>query len=311
MARLNHAFPALAARARPGVFAAGVLSLAADQVWSSDDNGRYPLQGVAVVPIAAAALAEVDAGRLSLNEPIRIDSLDLSPPPSAINETWRGASNKHVTSMPAADLIALTVEKGDSTAADVIMKRIGGPGAVTAWLRARNIENMRIDRYQRELRQDIAGMASFHPEWKGEAEWIAARNAVPPLQRQRAMDAFLVDSRDTTTVQGALHFLRLLSLGELLSVPSTRLLLRLMSTGVDAGDRFRAGLPRGAAISRKSGGARTDLGFSPTDDEIAVVTLPDGRRVLMAAFLAGSTATVVERDRLFADTARLFTAALS
>ena len=44
--------------------------------------------------------------------------------------------------LPVADLISLTIEDGDNTAADALLRRIGGPGAVTAWLRLHDIQDI-------------------------------------------------------------------------------------------------------------------------------------------------------------------------
>ena len=307
---LDRESPALAARARPGDFNLGVLEARGEQLWCWNAQARMPMQSVFKAPLAAAALAEVDAGRLKLDERIHITALDLSPPRSLINRAWPTPPEGHVMDLPAIDLIALAVQQSDNTAADAIMKRIGGPGAVTAWLRSKQIVDMSIDRYERELQQEVAGMDSFRPAWKDEAAWTAARDAVPAAAREAAMNAYLTDPRDTTTVPAALSFLYKLSLGELLSASSTRLLLRLMANTSTGAGRLAAGLPPGAVLAHKTGSARTDLGFTPATNDIGLVTLKDGRRFAIAGFLAGSTATEAARDALFADAARLVVRAI-
>jgi len=308
---LDRAFPALAARARPGDFNLGVLEARGERLWCWNSGARMPMQSVFKAPLAAAALAEVDAGRLKLDERIPIGPLDLSPPPSVIDRAWPTPPEGHVMNLPAVDLIALAVQQSDNTAADVIMQRIGGPGAVTAWLRAKGIVDVSIDRYERELQQDVAGMDSFRPAWKDEAAWIAARDAVPAPIREGAMNAYLADPRDTTTVPAVLSFLYKLSQGDLISRASTHLLLRLMATTATGANRLAAGLPPGATLAHKTGSARTDLGFTPATNDIGLVTLKDGRSFAIAAFLAGSTATTSDRDRLIADAARLAVKAMA
>jgi len=307
---LDRQFPALAERASPGVFDAGVMSPATGHSWFWNADKSFPMESVFMLPLAAAALAEVDAGRLKLGERIKITDRDLSPPYSAIDQAWPTPPGHHAAQMPAIDLIALAVQASDNTAADVIMKRIGGPGAVTAWLRQVRLSDMRVDRYARELQQDLAGMESFRPQWKDEAVWLAARDTVAADAREAAMNTYVDDPRDSVTVRGVVGFLSRLSLGELLSAASTRLLLGLMSTSRAGVNRLAAGLPAGAVLAHKSGGARTDLGFTAITDDVGIVTFKGGRRLVMAAFLARSTATQNERDKLFADTARLFTEAL-
>ena len=306
--RLARGFAPMAARAAPGVLNLGVMTFDTLAVWCADQSRRFPMAGLARAPVAAAALAEVDAGRLRLNDMIAVRAVDLSPPPSRVNRAFplRGEDELR---LPVADLIALAVQAADNTAADVITAHIGGPGAVTAWLRQHDIKEMRVDRYQREIQTDMFGMASFRAAWKDEAAWAAARASVPPAVREAAMAPFLADPRDTTTAEGALDFLNMLSGGDLLSRGSTSLLLRLMSTGVGAGP-LRAGLPARAALAHQGGASATDLGLTPVTNDMGVVTLPGGRRFAIATFLAGSAATAAQRDGLIAGAARLAVSAL-
>ncbi len=306
---LDRGFPALADRARPGAFAVGVMDLATSVTWYWNIDRPFPLEGASTAPMAAAALAEVDAGRMSLNEPVRFTDLDLSPPPSAIDAKWPTPPDGHAASVPVSTLLTLALQLGDSTAADVLMKRIGGPDAVTAWLRLKGVTEMRIDRYGRELQGEMEGMPTFRPAWKDEAAFVAARDQIPAPDRQAAMDAYLSDPRDTTTLPGALNFLSQLAGGDLLSPASTALMLKWMEGERSGQARLRAGLPKDARLSHTAGTSGTDVGFTPATNDIGVATFADGRRYAIAGFLAGSTATEAQRDALFADAAKLITAA--
>ncbi len=298
--RLTEAFPALAVRAAPGRLNLAVLSLAGDQVWAADSDRRFPLAGVAFLPLAAAALGEVDAGRLQLGEPIAIRDVDLSPPPSAINAAFRAP-----LTLPAIDLIALAVQRGDNSAADVIMGRIGGPGAVGGWLQAKAVEGLRIDRYAREIGVDRLGLASFRSDWRTPEAFNAAIAQVPAATREAAAQAYLSDPRDTITAPAALGFLDKLADGRLLSPASTRLLLRLMSGRAAGQGGLAAALPSSATVAEMTGDSGTDLGFTPATNAIAVISLEGRQKLAIAAFLAGSTATLAERRRLIADCGRL------
>lgn len=297
---LSRGFPALAARAAPARFNLGVLSLTGDHVWQVDGEGLYPLADLFMLPVAAAALAEVDAGRLKLGEPITIRDVDLSPQPSLVGAAFAGE-----TIMPAVDLIALAVQHGDNTAADVIMSRIGGPGAVAGWLQAKDIVGMRVDGYAREVATRMVGLPSFRAAWRTDSAFAAARAAVPPAAREAAVQAFLHDPRDTTTTPAALSFLNRLSDGQLLSPASTRLLIGLMTRSAGPPGGLASSLPAGVSLARKTAGSGGDLGLTAATNEIGLVTFKDGKRLAIAVFLAGSTATAAERQRLIADAGRL------
>ncbi len=308
---LSDGFPAIAARARPGAFAVGVMDLQTTTTWYWNIDRAFPLQSVFKAPMAAAALGEVDAGRLSLTERVAFRDLDLSPPISAINQKWPTPPDGYDASIPVSTLFTLALQLSDNTAADVLMKRIGGPGAVTAWLELKQINELRVDRYEREIGVEMAGMPTFRPDWKDQAAFDAARNLIPAPDRQAAMDVYLTDPRDSATLPGALNFLYRLAGGDLLSAGSTAQMLHWMEGAVAGANRFRAGLPKDVRFAHKPGSSPTDLGFTPATNDVGIATWPDGRRFAMAGFLAGSTATEPQRDQLFADAARLITAAVA
>ncbi len=303
--RLQGGIAGLAAHAAPGTFGAGVMIARNQQSWFFSAGQRFPLASAFMLPMAAAALAEVDAGRMRLDDRIKISEFDLSAPPSAINERWPTPPEHHAAAVPAIDLIALAIQRSDNTAADVILRTIGGPGAVTAWLEAKGLLGMRVDRYERELQQECAGLAPFRPEWKDEAAWTAARESIPPEGREAAMTQFLADPRDTTTPEAAALFLYKLIGGALLSARSTGLLLRLMRAPAGDAGALAQGLPAGSSLAHKWGATRTDVGLTPADNDLGVATLADGTRIILVSLQAGSTATAPARARLAADFAAL------
>jgi beta-lactamase class A len=301
--RLDHEFPPLAARAAPGVFSLGVMDLQGAAAWYWNTERGFPLAGAAAAPIAAAALAQVDAGKLAMGEAVTYDAAELSPPPSLIAAHWPSPPDRRTGAVPVANLFTLAVRAGDATALDMLMKRIGGPGAVAGFLEMKGVLGLRIDRYQRELAVAAEGMSSFRPEWKDLAAFDAARDAVAPPARQAAMDGYILDPRDTTTAPAALGFLAMLAGGELIAAASAARLLGWMEEA--GGSLFRPGLPANVRVAHATGAAATDLGFTPATTELAIVAFPDKRRYALAGFLVGSTATDGWRSAIFADAARL------
>jgi beta-lactamase class A len=309
-ARLARGFAGLAQRARPAAFDFGVSPLDGAAIWCGDGTMRSPMQDLVMAPVAAAALAAVDAKRLTFNEPIRLRREDLSPPPSRLNPLVARAAAGFLD-VPAAELIGLALQDGDNTAGDALLRRIGGPEAVTAWLRAHDIADMRVDRAESEIQAAIAGLDAFRPDLADEAAWRAATAAPPAATREAAIAAYLADPRDTTTARAALSFLEKLCQGALLSPASTTLMLRMMTTSAGGAGRLLVGLPPRAGLAHKAGTAATVLGLTPAVNDIGVVTLADGRRFAIAVFMSGSTATEAQRDGLIADAARLAVAALN
>lgn len=299
MDRLNHEVGEVAARVRPGLLGVGMTNLDSGEVFTFDGDRRFPLQSVFKAPLGAAVLAEAEGGRLSLDEPFSLKDVDLSPPWSPVADAWPARRD-----YTARELLNLAVSRSDNTAADVLMARIGGPGAVTAWLEGKRIDALHIDRYERELQTEMLGLAPFRPAWKGEAAFQAALTQVPAARRRQAMTAYLADPRDTATPRGMLDFLDLLAGGGLLSAASTRLLLQLMALSPTGAARLKAGLPAGASLAHKTGTGPADLGVTSAINDVGIAVLPDKRRYSMAVFVAGAALSPAACESAIADVAR-------
>jgi beta-lactamase class A len=295
--RMRNETARIAAAARPGVLGVGLMNLESGQTFDFNGELGFPMQGVFKMVAAAAALAEVDLGRLTLGERIVIAEDQLSPPWSPIAAAWPARRD-----YSARDLIEATLVDGDNTAADVLMKRIGGPGAVMAWLIERRVPGVRVDRYAREIQPECFGMASFRPAWRTREAFDAARAAVPAPQRLAAMRACLADPRDTATPQGMLEFLSKLDRQELISPASSLLLVQILGRTRRRGG-ISAGLPRDSYLAHRPGLAGTDLGQTAVHNDVGVFTLADKRAYALAVFLAGSTLDRAGRDRVLAEVA--------
>jgi beta-lactamase class A len=292
---LQRAVDDIGAAARPGVLGVGLMNLESGQSFITNPDRRFPMQSVFKLPLAAATLAEVDTGRLGMTERLTILEEQLSPQHSPIATAWPARRDYTVE-----ELLEATVVESDNTAADVLMKHIGGPGVVTAWLDAKRVPGVRVDRYERELPADVYGMPSFRPAWRDPTAFAAARAAVPPEVRMAAMRRYMADPRDTATPRGMLEFLQRLDRKELLAPDSTRRLLALMARTTRGNARIRAGLPAGAFLAHRPGTSGFDLGLSTAHNDVGIFTLADKRAYALAVFLSGATLDDTGRDRVIA-----------
>lgn len=296
---LTKAVSAIAAEARPAALGVGLTNLESGQAFTFNGERRFPMQSVFKLPLAAAVLAELDAGRLLMTEPVYLTEAQLSGGFSPIAEAWPKRRDYTLQALFEAMVI-----DSDNTAADVLMKRIGGPGAVQAWLTARHVPDVRVDRYERELQSEVLGLPSFRPSWRDPAVFARAREAVPPAQRLAAMRRYMADPRDTATPRGMLELLHMLDRQELVSPASTRWLVQLMGRTSRGAGRIRAGLPKDAFLAHRPGTAWVDQGISPAHNDVGVFTLADRRSYALAVFLSGSTLDDAGRDRIVAEVAR-------
>ena len=199
---------------------------------------RFPLASTFKLPMAAAVLARDDAGpehRLPLTlEVTRKDLLDYSP---VVDEEL---GNKRAIEMPLDQLCAAAIEESDNTAALVVLRALGGPAALNAYLRS--------------IGDRVTHIAHGEPTINAAAYG---------------------DASDTTTPAAMAELTHKLVLGRLLSSPNTSKLLRWMRACKTGADRLRAGVPRAWSVADKTGTTRmatNDVGilFVPTGPPIVV-----------------------------------------
>jgi beta-lactamase class A len=297
--RLDRAIGAIARGAAPATLGMGLMNLESGQSFLFNSDHRFPLQSVFKLPLGAAVLSEIDAGRLTFDEPFDLEPEDLSAPLSPIGAAWPA---RKVYS--ARELLEAAIVDSDNTAADVLLRRIGGPGALTAWLVQKHVTDLRVDRYEREIQPATCGMATFRPAWRTPQGFAAAHDAVPPAARAAALRAYMADPRDTSTPQAMLQFLQALDREDLISASSTQLLTRLMSATTRGAARLRAGLPKDVFLAHRPGTSTVEGGLSAATNDVGIFTLPDRRSYAIAVFLTGSTLDDVGRDAVIARVAR-------
>jgi beta-lactamase class A len=289
----------VAARARPGRLGVGVVVLGSDQQWFLDGDTALPMQSVFKAPLVAAALDRADRGSWALDSVLVLRRTDLSVPYSAVNDTF-----PQRTQWTWSELLELAAGASDNTAADLALARLGGPAALTDWLRAKGIRGIRVDRYEHDQQMEITGLGPFRTEWSNPDSLAAAREGVPPDVQRRARDAYLRGKLDTMTPRGAIAFLLALAEGRLGSPRSTAHLLAIMTASQTGPQRLRAALPEGATLAHKTGTGPTLLGVCTAVNDIGIVTLPDGTRVAIAVLYSGSTAPAADREAVLADVGR-------
>jgi len=128
-------------RARVGAFAHNTAT-GATVAYRADT--RVPLCSVFKTLAVGAVLRDLDHNGETLARRIhytRADVVDNSP-----------VTGKHVaTGMTIAELCAAALQRSDNTAANLLLRTLGGPTAVTAFARSLGDRTTRLDRWEPEL----------------------------------------------------------------------------------------------------------------------------------------------------------------
>jgi beta-lactamase class A len=176
-----------------------------------------------------------------------------------------------VGALSIAVLVDAAVEVSDNTAANLLLRVIGGPEGLTAWLRRMKDEETRLDRNEPSLNTNLPG-----------------------------------DPRDTTTPAASAMDLSNFLLGEALPAPAREHLKAAMERSQTGAARLRAGLPSDWRVADKTG----TCGERGAVNDVAVIWPKGHAPVVMAAYLSDSALPVAKLEAAHAQLARIAVEAL-
>ncbi|WID98194.1 class A beta-lactamase [Bosea vestrisii] len=286
-----------------GRLGVGLIDLKDRKGWSSRGAELFPLQSVFKLPLAIGVLQAVEAGKLKLDQKITVTRNDLSLYHSPLAKAFRGERNEY----PLRELLARSTRESDNTAADLLLRLIGGPQALTALLKDGGVSGISVDRYERVFQPEILGLPGYGWDQAIDtAKFYKAIQAIPAAERKKRLAATLTDKRDAATPEASIAFLEGLAKGTWLRDPANAALLdKIMLEAKTGPSRIKAGLPAGARFAHKTGLGPSADGLNHATNDIGIVTLPDGRRFAIAVYLAGAQVGEKEREAAHAAVARL------
>ncbi|HUA22681.1 MAG TPA: class A beta-lactamase [Steroidobacteraceae bacterium] len=264
------AWPALgreapAALARYERYSGGRIGLYAENLatgrrisWRA--NERFVMCSTFKASLAAMVLARVDRGEDRLDEMISYGRRDV---PDWVAPVARKNLPKGV--MSVAEMCAAAVEYSDNTCANLLLARVGGPSALTAFWRSVGDTVTRLDHNEPVL------------------------NRSPPG-----------DPHDTTTPAAMAANLRRFLLGKVLSAGSRERLTGWMLNCRTGDNRLRGGIPTTWRIADKTGNNGKDAA-----GDIAVAWPGPAAPVVICVYTQGGSPTAARLARAFADTGRL------
>jgi beta-lactamase class A len=282
--------------ARCGVVAKNLGNGATARV---NPDERIPLLSVVKLPVAIVVLDGVDQGRWSLDTLITLLPHDMHPRGMLGDRYPRGGGP-----VSLYKLIRLMILFSDNSAADALMRLVGGGPVVTAWLERHDIHDLRVDRTERDLGDDWYGLTPGIDTLESSEEIREVRARVPEAVHDSAARAMLLDPRDTGTAEACVQLLERLWRGHLLSGAMTDTLESLLSRCKTAPDRLPGMLPKGTPVARKTGTGGVSEGVAVAVNDVGVIRLPNGEDVAIAVLIGESHEPVRRADRTIARIAR-------
>ncbi len=226
-------------------------------------HATLPMQSVYKLPIAMATLNAIEHGKLALQQKVRFVPSDLISPGQ--HSPLRDAHPQANTEIALEELLRLAVSESDGIASDILLRTIGGPAVVDAYIRKLGIGGIRIQDSEKTMGRDVNAQ-----------------------YRNYAEPAALVE------------LLRRIADRSPLSPEHTELLLRWMTVTQTGEHRLKALLPSGTIVAHKTGTSGTDSGITHATNDIGLIQLPDGRRLAVAVLLCDSPRSEQVREQVIA-----------
>ena len=250
-----------------GKVGVGAVFVETGQAAFLDRSGHYPTQSVYKLPIAMAVLKMVDEGKVRIDQDVSITPDDFVR--QGFHSPIRNV-NPQGTVMALGDIIRFSISESDGTASDVLLDLAGGPDAVMSYLKGIGITDMIIADSEKSISKD----------WETQyRNWATPEASIKLL---RAVH----ERTDGLTEQ------------------SNNLLVKVM-TETETGElRIKRGLPEGASLAHKTGTGGTEKGITGATNDIGIITLPDGRHILLAVYVSDSPENGAVRQKVISDIAR-------
>ncbi|WP_052425245.1 class A beta-lactamase [Streptomyces fulvoviolaceus] len=247
--------------ARLGVFA---HNLATERFVSHRADELFPMCSVFKTLAAAAVLRDLDRHGEFLARRIHYTEADL---PEGSDKT-----REHLADgMTVAELADVAITYSDNGAANLLLRELGGPTAITRFCRSLGDPVTRLDR------------------------WETALNSAEPWR-----------ITDTTSPRAIGRTYGRLVLGDALGRRDRGLLTHWLLNNTTSSTRFRAGLPKAWTVADKTGG-----GSYGTNNNVGIAWTEDGAPIVLAVLTTKPDQDAARDDELVADTAALIAKTLT
>jgi len=249
---------------------AGVSIMGDDgkDTFSLNGERHYPLQSVFKFHIALAVLSQIDKGKFSLDQTIKISKKEMLPDLySPIRDKYPDGATLSI-----ATILKYTVSSSDNVGCDVLLRLIGGPDAVQKYFNRNNIRDLSIKINEEEQ----------------QSHWdLQFQNWTTPVAANETLAKFFRNDK------------------MLLSKKSYDLIWSIMKETETGTNRIKGQLPKGTIVAHKTGSSGTNKeGLTAAVNDIGIVFLPNGRYFYISIFITNSTESADTNEKIIADIAK-------
>lgn len=227
-------------------------------------DGIFPMQSVYKFPLALAVLKQVDDGKLSLTQKIKLTKKNLH------EDTWSPLRDKYPNGgveVTLQEILEYTVTQSDNNGCDILFNLVNGPKAVNAFIHSLGISEISIKNTEEEMH---ANSNLQFDNWS----------------KARAMLKLLFLFHEKKILQ-----------------PATQALLWKMMRETSVGpNRIKGLLPGETEVLHRTGtGAQLNDGRMSAVNDVGIVKLPNGKYFLIVVFISRANGRVPDLEKKIAE----------
>ncbi|MBL1220476.1 CGA/CIA family class A beta-lactamase [Chryseobacterium sp. L7] len=241
-----------------------VLGFENNFTYSKNGDKELPTLSVFKFHIACALLDLVDKGKLSLDQKLFFKKEDM------LENTWSPIREKYPDaniSLSLGEVLDYTVALSDNNGCDLLLKLIGGTQTVRKFMDSKGVKGFQIKRNEDDM----------HKNWKTQYDNFSTPNS-------------------------AVQVLKKFYDGKLLSKQSTDYLMKIMLGTKTGTNKIVEQLPENTPAAHKTGASgKYDDGLTVAENDMGIITLPNGKHYAIAVFVNNSTESDVVNCRMVSD----------
>ena len=254
-------------RASKGTVGVAMMELGGGKAFVVNGNVKFPMQSVYKFPLALAALAQVDTGKLALDQKLLITKKDLAP---NLYSPIRDKYPEGNVTLTLAEVLAYTVSQSVNSGCDFLFRLLGGPAQVNNYVHS-----------------------------------LGAQEIAITTTEEEANTAWSVQFTNWCKPQAMLRLLEIVYQGRKLSPASNAFLLKVMTETTTGPNRIKGLLPEGTSVAHKTGTSGTnDKGVTAAINDAGIVTLPNGKKFALVVFVSNSSEKPAEMEKTIARIAK-------
>ncbi|WP_449387053.1 CGA/CIA family class A beta-lactamase [Chryseobacterium lineare] len=232
--------------------------------YNKNADKKLPMQSVFKFHIAATVLDYVDKGKLSLHQKVLLDKTNL------LENTWSPLREKYPNGgveIPLSEILEYTVAKSDNNGCDIMLKLLGGTQTVQKFMDVKGVKGFQIKYNEAEM----------HKDWN-------------------------IQYQNYSTACSATDVLKKFYDGKLLSKKSTDYLMKVLWSTSTGKNKLIEQLPENTPVARKTGASgKNNAGLTGAENEIGIITLPNGKHYAIAVFVSNSMETDAVNCKMISD----------